>query len=454
MTLRLVLVSLVAALGITVPGAPMIESWVASTQNWMNARFADWDTRNPEVADYVIVSDYYDVDRLGPRPEISASPAAPEPSDRPGPPKALSVASTSKPASLPNTPTFTVRPVSIVRQARSFQPIWVGEDFGLGIVMELNRIKQGRCELAPPVVRKPAAPVHFDVLPLATTVYQSLRLEMIQWNKTLASAIPIVFFLKSSPRRSEPLVLAKISADSSSKKLVQLGQGIGINPTAAALPKPAAAPAPKPAVAAALKPVVAVAPKPTVAAAPKLVVAATPKPIVAPIIGFGTMETSANLYFAGAVSFPAKSVLAAIPSKPVQSPAKAADPRVSSSTTSGSNARDEDLDIEVAGELIPFDDGFGTHAPIRKPSISAATPRFQPLEVSHSYYVGTAYELNSRNDGLRLPVQTIVSTTKTETPASAPTHDLNRAVKLTREAVYAWVNVFTGPALVTVSQSR
>ena len=64
MTLRLVLVSLVAALGLTIPGAPMIESWVASTQNWMNARFADWDTRNPQNADYVIVSDFYDMERL------------------------------------------------------------------------------------------------------------------------------------------------------------------------------------------------------------------------------------------------------------------------------------------------------------------------------------------------------------------------------------------------------
>ena len=68
MTLRLVLVSLVAALGLTIPGVPMIESWVASTQNWMNARFADWDTRNPQTADYVIVSDYYDAERLAPRP--------------------------------------------------------------------------------------------------------------------------------------------------------------------------------------------------------------------------------------------------------------------------------------------------------------------------------------------------------------------------------------------------
>ena len=57
MTLRLVLVSLVAALGLTIPGGPMLESWVATTQNWMNARFADWDTRNPQEADYVIIND-------------------------------------------------------------------------------------------------------------------------------------------------------------------------------------------------------------------------------------------------------------------------------------------------------------------------------------------------------------------------------------------------------------
>src|SRR5271157_824717 len=59
MTLRLVLVSLVAAMGLTIPSAPVIESWVASTQNWMNARFADWDTRNPQTADYVIVRDFF-----------------------------------------------------------------------------------------------------------------------------------------------------------------------------------------------------------------------------------------------------------------------------------------------------------------------------------------------------------------------------------------------------------
>ena len=117
MTLRLVLVSLVAAMGLTIPSTPVIESWVASTQNWMNARFADWDTRNPQTADYVIVSDFYDMERLAPRPARSSLPAtAPEPSARPGPPNASSAAFSSKPALLQDTRSAAVRPVSFVRE--------------------------------------------------------------------------------------------------------------------------------------------------------------------------------------------------------------------------------------------------------------------------------------------------------------------------------------------------
>ena len=124
MTLRLVLVSLVAALGLTIPGGPMIESWVASTQNWMNARFADWDTRNPQEADYVIINDHYDGARRG----SSGSPharrhrpletRAPEPAAtgaKPVPAVSLTVASTASRG--------VVRPASFVRKAASFTPI-------------------------------------------------------------------------------------------------------------------------------------------------------------------------------------------------------------------------------------------------------------------------------------------------------------------------------------------
>ena len=78
MTLRLVLVSLVAALGLTIPGGPMIESWVATTQNWMNARFADWDTRNPQEADYVIINDHYDGALAAARQERPRDDTSPE----------------------------------------------------------------------------------------------------------------------------------------------------------------------------------------------------------------------------------------------------------------------------------------------------------------------------------------------------------------------------------------
>ena len=123
---------------------PVIESWVASTQNWMNARFADWDTRNPQTADYVIVNDYYDVERLAPRPATSSRLAtAPEPSDRPGPPMASSAGSSSKPALQQDSRSAIVRPVSLVRQWKSFGPIWVNEQPGLGIANELNLKNEG-----------------------------------------------------------------------------------------------------------------------------------------------------------------------------------------------------------------------------------------------------------------------------------------------------------------------
>src|SRR5271166_1454875 len=122
MTLRLVLVSLVAAMGLTIPSTPVIESWVASTQNWMNARFADWDTRNPQTADYVIVSDDYDVEHLAPRPALSSLPAsAPVPSDRPGLPKGSSAIFSNEPALLEDTRSATVRPLSFVRRSQAFE---------------------------------------------------------------------------------------------------------------------------------------------------------------------------------------------------------------------------------------------------------------------------------------------------------------------------------------------
>ncbi len=439
MTLRLVLVSLVAAMGLTIPSAPVLESWVASTQNWMNARFADWDTRNPQTADYVIVSDYYDVERLAPRPALSSLPAtAPEPSDRPGLPKASSATFSSKPALLEDTRTAAVRPVSFVRQRRSFEPIWVGEQLSLGIAHELNLKNEGTGVVPPKVVRKPAAPVRFDPKPVVKKVYREVQLELAQWSRTLASVLPWVVFPAASPRRNEPVVVAK-NPGGGADKLIQQSRGIGINPPVASAPRP----------------VVTSPARPAMASAPRPVVTSPARPAMASQTSFGPMETSASLYFAGELTPPAKSVLPTPrrePTKPSATPV-AVRPPLSPPATETRELPD-DLDIEMAGELVREDDGFGAPAEAAKAPVTAATPRFEPLEVSCDYYVGTAFELNSRNDGLSIPAESAVETAKTDVPAPHSGRDLSRAVKLTRDAVYAWVNVFTGPALVTVSQSN
>ena len=131
---------------------------------------------HPETgtADYVIVSDSYDIERLAPRPARSSLPAtAPEPSARPGPPNASSAAFSSKPALLQDTRSATVRPVSFVRERKSFEPIWVGEKLNLGIAYELNLKNEGIGVVPPRVVRKPAATVEFDPIPVARSIERS-----------------------------------------------------------------------------------------------------------------------------------------------------------------------------------------------------------------------------------------------------------------------------------------
>ncbi len=81
--------------------------------------------------------------------------------------------------------------------------------------------------------------------------------------------------------------------------------------------------------------------------------------------------------------------------------------------------------------------------------------RFEPLEVSPDYWVGTAFELNFRNDGLTLQSNTTASGGKLAMPDQHASADLGRAVKLTRDAVYAWVHTLSGLAgLATVSHGH
>ncbi len=213
--------------------------------------------------------------------------------------------------------------------------------------------------------------------------------------------------------------------------LILLGQGFGINPLLAGAPPP---------VDAGSTPGAVVPPVRTEAALPT---------------SFGPMESSPSLYFAEELTLPAKSVT----SKPTESKQpiatqSAVRPHLAAAATSVIHELPDDLDIEVAGELVRQDDGFGAPAPPRAAPVVAAVARFEPLEVEYDYYAGTAFELNFRNDGLNLPAHPVLHTTKTDLPAPQSAREISRAVKLTRDALYAWVNIFTGPALVTVSDSN
>src|SRR5208337_5177976 len=94
-----------------------------------------------------------------------------------------------------------------------------------------------------------------------------VQLELAQWIRTLGSVLPRVVFPASSPRRFEPIVVAKNPRGGVAEKLIQLSQGIGINPAVAGAPRPA--------------------------------LASAPRPALASESSFGPMETSTSLYFAG-----------------------------------------------------------------------------------------------------------------------------------------------------------
>jgi hypothetical protein len=432
MTLRLVLVSLVAAMGLTVPSAPVIESWVASTQNWMNAKFADWDARSPQTADYVIVNDYYDVVRFAPRPAITYPPAtAPEPSERTGLTIASSASYACKPAAQQVSRSAAIPPVSLISKRTSFEPILVDEKLSLGVAYELNFKNEGIGQMPPEILRKPAAPVRFEPRSAVKKVYREVRLELTQWSRTLVSALSRVVFPASSHLGIEPKVVAKNPRGVVAHELIVLGHGIGINPPISGAPHPA------------------------VVGPARSAVVIPARQALASQTSFGPMETSASLYFAGELTPLAKRVIASRPMDPEQPSAGQVAVRMSlSAPATEFRGLPDDLDTEVAGELVWQDDGFGAAAQARMAPVIAATPRFDPLEVECDDYLGTAFELNFRNDGFNLPAEPDVHTTKTDPPAPQSAREISRAVKLTRDAVYAWVNIFTGPALVTVSQSN
>ena len=378
MTLRLVLVSLVAAMGLTVPSAPVIESWVASTQNWMNARFADWDTRSAQTTDFVIVNDYYDVGRLTPHLATSSSPTTAS-SRRTGPtcrsrrPRlplpSLAVHQDMRSAAL--------RPMSLVSERTSFVPILVGEQLGQDIDYELNLMNEGISLLPPEPVRTPYPTVRLELMPAVREAYREVQVRLTQWSRTLVAAFPSVRFQAYSQRRIVPSVAAEQSCGPVDPWSL-LGQGIGINPLFAVAPHPAC-----------VRPARPVEVSPTSRA-------------LADQKGFESIETCPSLYFAGELV----QVKSAEPTKPTGPKQPLATPVAvrPPMSTAVNEVRElpDDLDIEAADELVSQEDGFAAPSPARMAPVVLATPSFEPLEIEGDYYMGTAFELNLHNDGLNI----------------------------------------------------
>jgi hypothetical protein len=176
---------------------------------------------------------------------------------------------------------------------------------------------------------------------------------------------------------------------------------------------------------------------------------------------FGEMETSTDLYFAGELTVPGKLAVAAPHEAAALSrpgPGLTSVTAVPKPVATPERSPEEpyELDIDLADSLVLREDGFGslTFKVLDQATTSVQVERYEPIEPGPGASIGIASELNRRSEGLQIEGPSFSGEPTIATSIPRPARELSRAVKLTREAVYAWVNVFTGPALVTVSQSN
>lgn len=375
MTLRLVLLSLVAALGLTIPGGPLIEHWISSTQTWMNARFADWDTRNPQEGDYVIISDDYDVQlgkgRPTPATEISKQTVMTNLSLR-ADKLALPAAPTERSSARPSI----TLPVSFRGTFTTFEPLPTEGSDRSDFALDLNKASEG-IGIVPPVVVRP--------MPARPSF--------------------------------EPLVVDEILSTGVAYELNRQNEGLRIKPNEQRLAQPS-----------------------------------THRPATPPLPSFAQMETSENLYFCGRLE-PISPAAAAVTAVALEQPAPHSEARTVPETTDDLETPDDGLIIEHDGFAVAWVP-FAKVVPSSAPAPALQAPgHFEPLEVEENVESWFADELNRRSEGFDNPAPTIVGVRKTDAGFNPPpARELKRAMTLTKDAVYAWVNVFTGSALVTASQ--
>jgi hypothetical protein len=106
------------------------------------------------------------------------------------------------------------------------------------------------------------------------------------------------------------------------------------------------------------------------------------------------------------------------------------------------DAAQEELVASLSVDLTPVEP-----APKAPPSEAEATaapseaPKFDPMEVGDDLYPGLAFALNRAAEGIVLAPPA---------PASSRGEQWAQAIRLTREAAFAWANLLHGPAVVAI----
>src|SRR5437762_359530 len=139
MVLRLVLVGMVAALGVSVPSRPECESWFNSAREWVSAQLADWDTWRPSEADSCRVADAPVAVRR-PVPLVATEPVVPS--------KGKSILNVRRASAERSVGVLSHREAVAEKTARidrsprrvpvAFERISVDDNLGCRIALELN----------------------------------------------------------------------------------------------------------------------------------------------------------------------------------------------------------------------------------------------------------------------------------------------------------------------------
>jgi hypothetical protein len=116
------------------------------------------------------------------------------------------------------------------------------------------------------------------------------------------------------------------------------------------------------------------------------------------------------------------------------------------------DAVQDEMAASFASDLIPVEPApkaLLAEAETKVAPIEA--PEFDPMEVGDDLYPGLAFALNREAEGVVIaPPAPAASRSEHPAPAASRSEQWAQAIRLTREAAYAWANLLHGSAVVTI----